>query len=50
MTLVSTQITTAISTVGFPIAAFVMMWKFATQTLKENTNAINNLAVVMSKA
>jgi len=49
MTLLSTQIANVISSVGFPIAAFIMMWKFATTTLKENTLAINNLTLVLKK-
>ena len=32
-----------ISTVGFPIAAFLLMWRYASTTLKENTKAITEL-------
>jgi len=32
-----------VSSVGFPIAAFLLMWRFATTSLKENTKAITEL-------
>jgi len=34
-----------ISNVGFPIAAFLLMYRMATQTMKENTEAIKNLTL-----
>jgi hypothetical protein len=43
--LVSTEIVNLISNVGFPVGAFVLMWKFATSTLKENTSAIKELTI-----
>ena len=38
-----TSIIPAISSVGFPIVAYVLMWKFAKETVKENTKAIREL-------
>lgn len=32
-----------ISTVGFPIVAFVLMYRMARQTIKENTEALAEL-------
>lgn len=37
------EIITIINTVGFPIFAFVLMWRLATETIKENSNAIIEL-------
>ena len=34
-----------ISNVGFPIAAFLLMYRMATSTMKENTEAIKNLTL-----
>jgi len=34
-----------ISNVGFPIAAFLLMYRLATVTMKENTEAIKNLTL-----
>jgi len=39
-----------ISTVGFPIGAFLLMWQFATKSLKENTKAIIDLREVILRA
>lgn len=36
-----------ISNVGFPIGAFLLMWIFATKTLKENTSAIRELSTII---
>lgn len=36
-------ITQAISTVGFPIVAFLLMYRMARETIKENTEAVNEL-------
>lgn len=33
----------ATSTVGFPIVAFVLMYRFAKETVRENTKAIRDL-------
>lgn len=48
------SVATMISTVGFPIAAFVLMFWFCKdqltkmdETIKQNTNAINKLIVYM---
>lgn len=41
------EILTAISTVGFPIVAFIMMYWFAKTTLEKNTEAINKLTVML---
>ena len=32
---------------GFPIGAFLLMWQFATRTLKENTKAITDLCLTL---
>lgn len=45
MTLVSTQFINIVQNLGFPIAAFGLMWRFATVTLKENTRAISDLCI-----
>ena len=34
---------TIINTVGFPIFAFVLMWRLANETIKDNTKAIMEL-------
>ena len=34
---------TAISTVGFPIVAFLLMFWFATKVIRENTKAFQDL-------
>jgi hypothetical protein len=34
-----------ISNVGFPMAAFYLMYRMATNTISENTAAINNLRI-----
>lgn len=39
----------AISTVGFPIAAFMLMWHTHNNTLKQLTDAINNLVETVKK-
>ena len=49
MTLISTQITYIVASVGFPIAAFMLMYKFATETLKENTRAIERLTLALTE-
>lgn len=38
-----------ISTVGFPIVAFCMMYKFATDALTRNTSALTELSIVIAK-
>lgn len=43
MTIEIDVITTAISTVGFPIVAFLLMYRFARETVKENTEAVREL-------
>lgn len=37
------MLTQAISTVGFPIVAYLLMYRFAKNTVKENTTAIREL-------
>ena len=37
-----TEIFSAISTIGFPIVAFYLMYRMVNEQLKENTKAINN--------
>ena len=41
------EIMNMISNVGFPIGAFMLMWIFATKTLKENTAAIRELCTII---
>lgn len=41
------EITSLISNVGFPIAAFILMWYTQTVTIKKLTNAIESLKVYM---
>lgn len=38
-----------ISNVGFPIAAFVMMYYMCNTTIKENTKALNEIDKTISK-
>lgn len=40
--------TTLVSNVGFPIAAFVMMYRLAHRTIKENTEALQDLRSELS--
>lgn len=37
------EITGLISNVGFPIAAFLLMYRLADKTIKENTTALKDL-------
>lgn len=39
----------AITNIGFPIVAFFLMYKLVTETIKENTKAINKMNVWLSK-
>lgn len=39
----------AISSVGFPIVAFLLMYKFATDTIQSNTNAFHELKEAILK-
>lgn len=48
MVAATTQAINVIQNVGFPIAAFILMWKFATVTLKENTRAIKDLTIALT--
>lgn len=34
-----------ISNVGFPIAAFMLMWRLTTSTIKENTEVLRQLKI-----
>lgn len=43
------EISTIIQQVGFPIAAFLLMWWQSNTTIKENTDAIVKLCEHMSK-
>lgn len=38
-----TDMMSMVSNVGFPIAAFLLMYRLATQTIKENTRAVQDL-------
>lgn len=50
MTLATTQFINIIQNLGFPIAAFLLMHKFATQTLKDNTRTITDTLKENTKA
>ena len=41
--------TNIVSNVGFPIAAFVMMFWMTNRTIRENTKAIREMIVLMKK-
>ena len=43
------EILTAISTVGFPIVAFLLMFWQSTRTIKENTKALTELCAYLKK-
>jgi len=45
MVTMTTQTINIIQNVGFPIAAFMLMWRFSSVTLKENTRAIRDLCI-----
>ncbi len=38
-----------ISTIGFPILAFLLMFSYCTYTLKANTQALNKLSLLVAK-
>ena len=38
-----------IQVLGFPIVAFIMMYVLATRTIKENTKAIQELALTLKE-
>jgi preprotein translocase subunit YajC len=38
-----------ISTVGFPIVAFLLMYRSQETTIKANTEAMNNLRLIIEK-
>ena len=44
-----TEIASLISSVGFPIVAFYLMYKMVNQQMKDNTEAINNNTKMMTK-
>jgi len=41
--MISQNITQMISTVGFPIVAYLLMYKMAKDTIKENTRTLQEL-------
>lgn len=43
------EITTVIGSLGFPIVACIFLFKFLTQTMKENTAALDNLSETISE-
>jgi len=45
----TTQVTNLISNVGFPITAFLLMYRMARQTIKENTEALQELRTEIKK-
>ena len=40
---------TIINAVGFPIFAFILMWKLANETIRDNSNAIIELREVVKE-
>lgn len=42
-----TSLMQAISNVGFPIAAFLLMWYQCNSVVKENTNAITEMRMAL---
>lgn len=44
-----TEIASLISSIGFPIVAFYLMYKMVNQQMKDNTEAINNNTKMMTK-
>ena len=47
MTLLSTQLVNFITEVGFPVGAFYLMWDLVRNTIRENTQAFNELKIVV---
>ena len=47
MTLASTQLINIVQNLGFPIAAFGLMYHLVSVTLKENTRAIKDLTIAL---
>lgn len=43
-------ITEAISTIGFPIVAFLLMYRFAFVALERNTEAIRTLSIMIEES
>jgi len=41
------DVETAISTVGFPIVAFLLMFYQSTKTIKENTKILSRLCILV---
>ena len=44
-----TEILSAISTIGFPIVAFYLMYRMINEQIRENTKAINNNTNLMTQ-
>lgn len=42
---IETEIFTLIGNFGFPIVAFYLMYVMANKTIKQNTDAVNNLVI-----
>ena len=45
----SVDIVTLINNVGFPIVAFLLMYKLVTETIRDNSKAIRELAEVITR-
>lgn len=43
------EIINAIGTIGFPIVAFLLMYKMSCETIKENTMALNEINTALAK-
>jgi len=48
MTLLTTQFIDVVQSLGFPVAAFGLMYRFATVTLEKNTDAIKDLCIAIA--
>ena len=45
--MIEPAVLTAISTVGFPIVAFLLMFYQSTQTIKKNTEVLSELCIIL---
>ena len=43
------EILNAIGTIGFPIVAFLLMYKMSCEAVKENTTALNEINTALAK-
>lgn len=50
LNIVDPSVVQLINNVGFPIVAFLLMYRLATNTIKENTEALKNLKLQMERS